>query len=59
MYVECCQLLFNATVSGLTINDIVAQGKKVGAAWCEYVFDVHTSKASKRLKVVTNPPYAH
>jgi hypothetical protein len=25
------------------------QGKKVGAARCEYVFDVHTSKASKRL----------
>ncbi len=29
---------------------LLAQGKKVGAAGCEYVFDVHTSKA--RLKVV-------
>jgi hypothetical protein len=28
------------------------QGKKVGAARCESVFDVHTSKASERLKVV-------
>ncbi len=28
------------------------QGKKVGVARCEYVFDVHTSKASKRLKVL-------
>ncbi len=45
MYVECCQLLFTATVSGLTINDIVSQGKKVGAARCEYVFDV--SKAER------------
>jgi hypothetical protein len=28
------------------------QGKKVGAARCEYVFYFHTSKASERLKVV-------
>jgi hypothetical protein len=26
-----------------------SQGKKVGAARCEYVYDVHTSKASERL----------
>jgi hypothetical protein len=26
--------------------------EKVGAARCEYVFAVHTSKASKRLKMV-------
>jgi hypothetical protein len=31
---------------------LLPQGKKVGAARCEYVFNVHTSKASKRLKVV-------
>jgi hypothetical protein len=30
----------------------VAARKKVGAERCEYVFDVHASKASKRLKVV-------
>jgi hypothetical protein len=30
----------------------VAARKKVGAARCEYVFDIHTSKAGKRLKVV-------
>ncbi len=29
-----------------------SQGKKVGAARCEYVFDVHTSKTSERLKGV-------
>jgi hypothetical protein len=31
---------------------LLPQGKKVGAARCEYGFDVHTSKASERLKVV-------
>jgi hypothetical protein len=31
---------------------LLPQGNKVGAARCEYVFDVHTSKASERLKVV-------
>jgi hypothetical protein len=28
------------------------QGIKIGTVMCEYGFDVHTSKASKRLKVV-------
>ncbi len=32
--------------------DTVAARKKVGAERCEYVFDVHTSRARKRLKVV-------
>jgi hypothetical protein len=31
---------------------MLPQGKKVGAARCEYVFDVHTRKASKGLKMV-------
>ncbi len=31
---------------------MLPQGKKVGNARCGCVFDVHTSKASKRLKVV-------
>ncbi len=30
----------------------VAARKMVGAVKCEYVFDVHTSNASKRLKVI-------
>jgi hypothetical protein len=31
---------------------LLPQGKKAGAARCENVFDVQTSKASQRLKVV-------
>ncbi len=31
---------------------LLPQGKKVVAARCEYVFEVKTSEASKRLKVV-------
>ncbi len=31
---------------------LLPQGKKVGASRCDYVFDGHTSKDSKRLKVV-------
>jgi hypothetical protein len=31
---------------------LLPQGKKIGDARCDYVFDVHTSKASKILKVV-------
>ncbi len=39
---------------------VPARKKGIGASKCEYVFDVHTSKASKRLKVVrTTPSLAH
>ncbi len=34
------------------MNNLLLEGKKAGVARCEYVFDVHTSKVSKRLKVV-------
>jgi hypothetical protein len=39
---------------------LVEVRKKVGAEKCEYVFDVHTSKVGKELKVVlgTTPPLA-
>jgi hypothetical protein len=33
-------------------KELLPQGKKVGAARCEYVSDVHKSKASQRTKVV-------
>jgi hypothetical protein len=39
-------------ISQYYIMNLLPQGKKVGAARCEFVFDVHTSIASKRLKVV-------
>ncbi len=35
------------------IKAVLPHGKKgIGAARCEYLFDVYTSKASKRLKAV-------
>ncbi len=40
------------SVSGKTD---LSPGKKVGAARCVYVFDVHRSRASERLKVVLVP----
>jgi hypothetical protein len=39
-------------VAKIHFNVVVEVRRKVGAERCEYVLDVHTSEASKRLKVV-------
>ena len=45
----CCYVALRYVATSLIL---LPQGKKVGAARCEYVFDVHNSKTSKRLKLV-------
>ncbi len=42
----------NQTAKLIKKLGLLLQGKKIGAERCENVFDAHTSKASKELKVV-------
>jgi hypothetical protein len=55
-YIPFYDIEINLRLSTSIYIILLPQVKKVGAARCEFVFDVHTSKASKRLKVVLPPP---